>query len=141
MNILSSENRGAQSEPAAWSRDRDPGGQDVRRLTRAASFIQNNLTSHDLTPEAVARAANVSRSTLYRLFKTRGGVSHYVQEQRLSLASRLLENPAEHRQISELAFDLGFISEAHFSRAFRHAFGAPPGTFRPSGRSPRALLF
>lgn len=109
-------------------------GADFHRLNRAKAFIEKNLTSRDLTPETIARVANVSRSTLYRLFKSSGGVSHYILQQRLRLASELLGDSGEHRQIAELAFDLGFVSDAHFCRAFRQAFGAPPGAFR-LGRS------
>lgn len=128
--MLSYENGGSPTHPAAWSTVADVPLVDERRLIRAAAFIENNLASHDLTPDAVARAANVSRSTLYRLFKSCGGVSRYILRRRLNLASERLRDPAEYRQVSELAFELGFISEAHFSRAFRQVFGAPPGAFR-----------
>ncbi|MGE5502336.1 MAG: helix-turn-helix domain-containing protein [Ignavibacteriales bacterium] len=130
MNMLSSESRGARIGSLVWSALPETGAADVRRLNRATAFIEQNLASRDLTPEAVASAANVSRSTLYRLFKSRGGVRHYILQRRLSMASERLGDPAEFRQVGELAFDLGFVSEAHFSRAFRQAFGAPPGAFR-----------
>jgi AraC-like DNA-binding protein len=45
----------------------------------------------------------------------------------LSRAFTTLMTPSErHRQISEIAYDWGFKSEAHFSRAFRSAFGLTP---------------
>lgn len=130
MQMLSSESRGASGVPLVWPAATATAPADTRRLNRAAAFIEHNLTSHDLTPEAVAKAANVSRSTLYRLFKSNGGVRHYILQRRLSMASQRLGDPAEFRHVGELAFELGFVSEAHFSRAFRQAFGAPPGAFR-----------
>ena len=134
MNMLSSELGVAAGALLGWRDASAPASADFHRLNRAKAFIEKNLTSRDLTPETIARVANVSRSTLYRLFKSSGGVSHYILQRRLSLASELLGDSAEHRQIGELAFALGFVSDAHFCRAFRQAFGAPPGAFR-LGRS------
>jgi AraC-like DNA-binding protein len=65
-----------------------------------------------------------------------GGVSNYVQEQRLGRAYAELSNPArDHRRIYEVAFDVGFSSEAHFSRAFRSMFGLSPSDVRARART------
>jgi AraC-like DNA-binding protein len=43
----------------------------------------------------------------------------------------LLTDPAQHhRRIYEIAFELGFQSEAHFSRLFRSTFGMSPSDVR-----------
>jgi AraC-like DNA-binding protein len=103
------------------------------QLARATSFIEQNLGSHELTPKAVADAIHVSRSTLYRLFGGSGGVSRYIWQARLERAWSVLSSSDEARQIGEIAFDLGFLSEAHFCHAFRNAFGISPGSLRQGG--------
>lgn len=100
------------------------------QLARATSYIEQNLGSHALTPQAVAEATHVSRSTLYRLFGGSGGVSRYIWQARLNHAWSALSSPEEVRPIGQIAFDLGFLSEAHFCHAFRNSFGISPGSLR-----------
>ena len=35
----------------------------------------------------------------------------------------------EHRDLSQLAADLGYCDQAHFTRAFTGAVGMPPGSY------------
>jgi AraC-like DNA-binding protein len=52
----------------------------------------------------------------------------YVQTRRLARAHADLADPSKApRKIYEVAYRWGFVSEAHFSRAFRRAFGVTPG--------------
>ena len=82
----------------------------------------------------------MSRATLYRLFEPLGGVSSYIQERRLARAYAALIHPAHrHRPIYDIAFDCGFASEAHFSRAFRLFFGLPPSELRAMGTAANHL--
>jgi len=96
-------------------------------MARAIAYIERNLTSRTLTPAAVAEAVHVSRSTLYRMFSPSGGVNRYILRARLDLARSVLADPGPARRVSDVAFDSGFLSEAHFCRAFRRAFGVTPG--------------
>lgn len=104
-----------------------PGSEDPRQFARAVDYIERNLTSRALTPASVAEAVHVSRSTLYRMFGPSGGVNRYIVRARLDRAWQALAGPARTRRVSEVAFALGFQSDAHFCRAFRRAFGVTPG--------------
>lgn len=107
---------------------------DLRAFERAAAYIDAHLDSEDLEPSAIWKAANVSRSRLYRLFAPAGGVSRYVIHQRLLRARQALANPADPRTISAIAYDCGFTNVAHFARAFREAFGETASQARNGGR-------
>jgi AraC-like DNA-binding protein len=89
---------------------------------KARHYIEANLASPELGPVPLCRALGVSRSALYRLFEPAGGVAAYIQARRLAHVRARLADPRETRRISELAYSYGFVSEAHFSRAFRRAF-------------------
>lgn len=52
----------------------------------------------------------------------------YLARWRMQLASRMLEQPG--RSIGQIAEDIGYRSEAAFSRAFKNIVGAPPATWR-----------
>ena len=99
-------------------------------LLRARSYIEHNLLEPGLTPARISEALGVSRSTLYRLFEPLGGVTAYIWDRRQHLARAALLDPKRGRRISEIAFQCGFSSEAHFSRSFRKAFNIRPSDLR-----------
>lgn len=104
---------------------------DTTMLERIQRHIAASLQSPGLHPEALSALFRISRSRLYRLFEPLGGVAAYIQEQRLIQAHATLSDPAQHhRRIYEIAFALGFTSEAHFSRLFRSTFGRSPSDVR-----------
>ena len=110
--------------------------EDLRAFGRAAAFIDAHLDREDLEPSAIWKAANVSRSRLYRLFAPEGGVSRYVIQQRLLRAHQALVNAADPRTISAIAYDCGFTNVAHFARAFREAFGVTASQVRTGAEAP-----
>jgi AraC-like DNA-binding protein len=112
-----------------------PGHEEPLQLARAVDYIERNLTSRTLTPASVADAIHVSRSTLYRMFEASGGVNRYIVRARLDRAWRDLSGPGRVRRISEVAFGLGFQSDAHFCRVFRRAFGVTPGQINGAARA------
>jgi transcriptional regulator GlxA family with amidase domain len=65
----------------------------------------------------------------------------YLTRWRLQLAAESLQKTS--RGVADIATDIGYQSEAAFSRAFRREFGQPPGRYRSdhkrSGQHARAL--
>jgi AraC-like DNA-binding protein len=98
----------------------------LARLTAIRRYIDRHLTSPALTPDAICKALGLSRSTLYAACEARGGVAAFIRRRRLERVHALLSDPRERRRISDIAYQHGFVSKAHFSRAFRHAFGVSP---------------
>ncbi|RFC65992.1 AraC family transcriptional regulator [Fulvimarina endophytica] len=97
-------------------------------------FVTNNLTSQTLTPEAIASALRISRSTLYRAFAATGGVAQLIQAMRMDAARDLLLMPGETRSIAEIADHFHFSGAAHFSRVFKTRYGVTPQRLRARGR-------
>lgn len=97
-------------------------------------FIRRNLGDPSLSPRRVAEAHQISLSLLYKLFQDRDQdlpVADWIRRQRLERCRRDLADPAlAHRPIHAVARRWGFSSDAHFSRAFRAAYGMPPKEYR-----------
>lgn len=100
------------------------------RRERAEALIEARLANPDLDADRIAAGIGVSRSVLYRAFATDGGVASVVRLRRLERMRALLRRKGEARSISALAYACGFSSESHCNRAFRAAYGIPPGQFR-----------
>ncbi len=112
---------------------------NVRAAARAAMFdtarryIEANLHEAELSPEGVLNASQLRRPTLYRLFEHEGGLATYIRNRRLrEAADELLRFP--NKAVVEIAYGLGFKSQADFNHAFRRAYDMSPRDFR-AGRS------
>ncbi len=110
---------------------------EITMLRRVQNHIATALKSSRLDADALSGLFRISRTRLYRMFEPLGGVAHYIQDQRLTAAYTELSTPSRTpRHIYEVAFDWGFNSEAHFSRAFRIAFGLSPSEVRQKAETP-----
>lgn len=100
-------------------------------LAMIKRHIAGHLATEALTAGELCRQFQISRASLYRLFEADGGLAHYIREQRLNYALRLLITPAaQDTRLLDLAVDLRFSSDSTFIRAFRRKFGLTPGKLR-----------
>jgi len=101
---------------------------DIRQAI--VNHIENNLKSAELDPQTICKALGISKAHLYRAFANNGGVTAYIRKRRLETIHVRLCDPSEPRNIGEIAFEYGFVSNAHFSRLFRQTFGFSPRDVR-----------
>jgi AraC-like DNA-binding protein len=82
------------------------------------------------TLHELARASGTSRTTLAERFAELMGEPPlaYLARWRLQLGARRLLTT--NQKVMQVAYDVGYESEAAFNRAFRRAFGAPPARYR-----------
>jgi AraC-like DNA-binding protein len=85
---------------------------------------------HNLPLEVFARLCHRSLSSFKRDFQRCYGMppGRWLVERRLERAAVLLKTTS--KNVTQVAFECGFESSAHFSRAFKDKFGRPPRTFR-----------
>lgn len=79
-----------------------------------------------------AAELGLSPRQVQRLLAVDGdGFAAALSRERLALAAQMLRDPAEaHRPVAEIALAVGYGDPAPFSRAFRAAYGLPPGLWR-----------
>ncbi|MCJ2139648.1 helix-turn-helix domain-containing protein [Methylobacterium sp. E-066] len=111
-------------------------------LLAMRQVIEAELTAPGLTAESLCGRFGVSRSALYRLFAPMGGVAGYIRQRRLDRAYRDLVRAGEGRsvRISEVAYRWHFENPAHFTQAFRDAFGCAPRDVRAQAGAPPSPL-
>jgi AraC-like DNA-binding protein len=113
-------------------------------LLHVHAFIEARLGDPRLSPASIAAAHYISVRYLYKLFETEQTTpAGWIRRRRLNRSRRDLLDPAlRDAPVSTIAERWGFTSAAHFSRAFRAAYGLPPGEYRtighPVGWSPRS---
>jgi len=98
---------------------------------RVRVYIRRNLTNPDLSIELIADAMKCSRRYIHKLFEGQETVSQFIWSQRLEACrQQIIERASGEVTLTELAFEHGFRSSAHFSRAFNVRYGISPRAFR-----------
>jgi AraC-like DNA-binding protein len=136
VHIVRAWTRQHDAEAASWLRGlRDP-------TVAAALELLHARPAEPWTIESLARAVNVSRSTLARRFSELVGEPPlaYLTRWRMDLAARRLRESAD--SIEEIALAVGYSSEHTFSRAFLRHRGVRPGRYREcsAGHPDRVLM-
>src|SRR5579883_914539 len=98
-------------------------------LVGKALSLLHSRPARDWTIEELAREAGTSRSVLAEQFNGMVGLPpmQYLANWRMQLASGLLNTG---NNIASVAAEVGYGSEAAFSRAFKKIVGVPPSAWR-----------
>ncbi|MEU6339611.1 helix-turn-helix domain-containing protein [Streptomyces sp. NPDC046977] len=99
---------------------------------RVLAYARLHLAEHDLSAARIAAAHHVSVRHLY-LTLSRAGISlgEWIKTERLEECKRELATPASrYVTIDAISHRWGFGTAAHFSRAFRAAYGMSPSEWR-----------
>ena len=97
-------------------------------VSRALAIIHARY-SEELTVDGLAREAGVSRTVLGERFVELLGEPpmRYCAGWRMRMAANLLRDGKQNS--ANIAYAVGFNSEAAFNRAFKREFGVPPGAW------------
>jgi AraC-like DNA-binding protein len=97
--------------------------------------ILHSRVEHAWTIAELAKEVGMSRSALLERFDRylSEPPMTYLTKWRLQLAARRLTSTS--RSVAEIAGQVGYESEAAFSRAFKREFGVPPAKFRRERRT------
>jgi pimeloyl-ACP methyl ester carboxylesterase/AraC-like DNA-binding protein/mannose-6-phosphate isomerase-like protein (cupin superfamily) len=98
-------------------------------VSKALAIIHARY-AEDLTVEGLAREAGVSRTVLGERFVELLGEPpmRYCAQWRMRMAANMLRDGRHNT--ANIAYAVGFNSEAAFNRAFKREYGEPPATWR-----------
>ena len=99
-------------------------------LTKLQTIIEENIEDDTFGIPQLCQAACLSRSQLHNKIKAATGISTsiYIRNIRLKKAKHLLEH--SDRNISEVAYEVGFKDPSYFSRLFTERYGITPRGIR-----------
>ncbi len=102
---------------------------ELPSITKARTYVDAHIED-DVSLGQVAHAVNVSANYFSELFKKTTGINFvdYVSRVRVEKTKHLLLDQS--RQITEIAFDVGFKSLSQFNRTFRKHAGMSPRQYR-----------
>ena len=102
------------------------------RFVGKALALMHERPDHAWSVDDLAREVGLSRSAFHERFVEYVGhpPMQYLANWRIQVGARLLRE--SNRTVATIALDVGYDSEAAFSRAFRRMVGMPPAAWRKS---------
>lgn len=110
-----------------------PRGRNFRpedaRVGKALGYVKEHIGER-LLAGTVARYCGLSLSRFTQLFSKQMGLSFtdYVLQERVHLAEKFLADPFRFK--ADIAEELGFSDQSHFTRAFKKVTGLTPGDYQ-----------
>lgn len=105
-------------------------GKQNHIFNAAKSYIQQNYSLHELSPDLISKVLRCSRASLDRAFNEQGtSVMLMIKGIRLNAARELLEDKKNLR-IEQISWLCGFINHSLFSKLFREKYNTSPKTWR-----------
>ena len=99
------------------------------QLRRVTDYLAAHL-AEDIPLQILANLVKLSRSYFSRAFKVSTGLAphQWLLQARISKAKQLLLE--SDRALAQIAIDVGFADQAHFTRTFRRETGESPGAWQ-----------
>lgn len=116
-------------EPFATIKDISPSKTDEELFKKAYAIVEKNLNNPNFEVTDFAYEIEMSRTQLYRKIHAISGqsVKEFIRIIRLKKAAELLHT--KDKNISEIAYTVGFNSLSYFTASFTEYFGMNPTKF------------
>ena len=103
------------------------GEKDKTFVSQLRDAIKRHIPDADYSVEDLGSEMGLSRVQLYRKVKALTGYSvvDLLRKARLAKAKRLLETTD--KNISEVAYEVGFTTSSYFAKRFKEEYGVRPG--------------
>lgn len=113
----------------AYGRNPSSDGKALLRIGEALSHLERNI-HHDVDVDELARIAHMSRRSFLRVFQSATGTSPlaWVIGRRIARACSMLRQTD--KQVTEIAFEIGYNDSNYFTRQFRKNTGVSPREYR-----------
>jgi AraC-like DNA-binding protein len=95
-------------------------------LNKVKAVVEKHLGDEDFDVETLSREVGMSRMNVHRKLKalTNQAASQFIRSMRLQRAVELLKQNAG--TVAEIAYMVGFGSQAYFTKCFHEQFGCSP---------------
>src|SRR5690606_23082214 len=99
-------------------------------LEKVMAVVETHLDNEQFSVEQLGDEIGMSRAQTHRKIRalTNQSPSEFIRNFRLQRAAELIRQDAGN--MAEIAYQVGFSSQAYFSRSFQEAFGLSPSEYK-----------
>ena len=109
------------------------------RIRRSLQMMQNRISA-EVEMEDIARAVGLSRPHFFKLFKKQLGVTPNVYLNTLRSERAIDELVNSEKSVTSIAYELGYSSQAAFTRFFSSNVGVAPSEYRRVADNPSSYI-
>lgn len=99
------------------------------RVRRSLKLMRENFAD-EVEIDWLAREAGLSRPHFFKLFKKQMGITPNLYLNTLRAEQAIEDLMTSDKSVTEISYDLGFSSQASFTRFFTSNVGIPPSDYR-----------
>jgi AraC-like DNA-binding protein len=106
----------------------------VQFMEKLKDIIESNLEDESFGVDKLSDEMGMSRSQLHRKLKaiTNQSTTEFIRNFRLQRSAQLILQNAG--SMSEIAYKVGFNSQAYFNKTFQELFGCSPSQYKKDGK-------
>ena len=130
--ILDNQERYQKSVIRSVEADKDEAMKNTRPfMERVMEIVEANYTDSEFGVQAFCEALGMSRSVVSKHLNAEVGLpaGQFIRNYRLNMAKELLSQKADNRNITEIAYAVGFNDPKYFTRCFTKMYGVSPSQY------------
>ena len=135
QKILQNEHLYQESQRQSIDKDKaETQAKEMPFMDRIMKVMEENYANPELNVKMIADAMRMQRTEVSKQLQDNVGVttSQFIRNYRLDLAKKMLEDNVADRNITEIAFRVGFNDPKYFTRCFSQRFGMAPSAYKKS---------
>ena len=132
QNILDNQQRYRQSVVKSIEADKEEVAKTQKPfMERVMEIMEANYTNSEFGVQEFCDALGMSRSVVSKHLNSEVGVpaGQFIRNYRLNMAKEMLSAKTGNRNITEVAYAVGFNDPKYFTRCFTKMFGKSPSAF------------
>ena len=135
QNILRTQERYRESQKKSVAEDNEQSMKSKDNyqplMPRVMEVMEKHYSDPSLSVQMLADSLGVSRTVLNKTLQTNVGMgtTQFIRDYRLDVARRFLEDNVAERNITEIAYRVGFNDPKYFTRCFTQKFGTAPSQY------------
>ena len=132
QNILDNQERYKKSVTKSVEADREEVMKSTKPfMERVMEIMENHYMDSEFGVQEFCDALGMSRSVASKHLNAEAGlpVGQFIRNYRLNMAKEMLSSKSGNRNITEIAYAVGFNDPKYFTRCFTKMFGTNPSSW------------
>ena len=132
QNILDNQERYKKSVTKSVEADREEVMKSTKPfMERVMEIMENHYMDSEFGVQEFCDALGMSRSVASKHLNAEAGlpVGQFIRNYRLNMAKEMLSSKSGNRNITEIAYAVGFNDPKYFTRCFTKLFGTNPSSW------------
>ena len=133
QTILENQRRYQESQQKNIEADKEEVAANSKPFMQSViEVMEENYTHSEFGVQELADALNINRSALSKKLNAESGypTAQFIRNYRLDMARKMIIENVANRNITEIAYKVGFNDPKYFTRCFTKLYGVSPSSFK-----------